>query len=82
MHSKILIVGLITLCPFRSSPHLPKVLPEIRQRVEYSKATLNPPPEAIYIIKFIAVIFLIIGALLVVYGGFFDWIDEFLGLNL
>ena len=45
------------------------------------KATLNPPPEAIYIIKFIAVIFLIIGALLVVYGGFFDGINKLLGLG-
>ncbi len=42
---------------------------------------MNPPPEAIYIIKFIAVIFLIIGALLVVYGGFFDGINKLLGLG-
>ncbi len=41
---------------------------------------VEPTSEAIYITKFIAVIFLIIGALLALYGGFFDGINGFLGL--
>lgn len=41
---------------------------------------VEPTSEAIYITRFVAVIFLIIGALLAVYGGFFDGINRLLGI--
>lgn len=41
---------------------------------------VEPTSEAIYITRFAAVIFLIIGVLLAVYGGFFDGINRLLGL--
>lgn len=80
MHSKILIVGLIISA--LSALHL--IFPRFCLRfgnVWKFEGDVEPTPEAIYIIKFIAVIFLIIGALLVVYGGFFDGINKLLGLG-
>lgn len=80
MHPKILIVGMIIAA--LSALHL--IFPRFCLRfgnVWKFEGDVEPTPEAIYIIKFIAVIFLIIGVLLVVYGGFFDGINEFLGLS-
>ncbi len=80
MNAGILIIGIIIAAI--STLHL--VFPRFCLRfgnVWKFEGDVEPTSEAIYITKFIAVIFLIIGALLALYGGFFDGINEFLGIS-
>lgn len=81
MNIAILTAGLITAV----ISALNLIFPEFFIRfgnVWKFEGDVEPTSDAIYITRFFAVICLIFGVIMAVYGGFFDWINAFLGLNL